>query len=82
MIIMKLKVHVQKIMEVETSNPIFEELLAIHRNGDVGTAEQYSTACVVIEGITGYPAFEAETEFDETVVGVYTEDESEAILEM
>ena len=79
---MKLRVYVQKIMEVETSNPIFEELLAIHRNGDVGTAEQYSAACTVIEGITGYPAFEAGTEFKETVVGVYTEDEMEAILEM
>lgn len=79
---MKLRVLVQKIMEVETSNPIFEELLAIHRAGGVGTSDQYSEGCVVIEGITGYPAFEAETEFNETVVGVYTADGEEAILEM
>ena len=80
--IMKLRVLVQKVMEVETSNPIFEELLAIHRSGGVGTTEQYSTACTVIEGITGYPAFSAGIEFNETVIGVYTEDEMEAILEL
>ena len=79
---MKLRVFVQKIMEVETSDPIFEELLTIHRDGGVGTPEQYSTACNEIEGITGCPAFETETDFKETVVGVYTEDGTEAILEM
>lgn len=77
---MKLRVFVQKIMEVETSNPIFEELLEIHRNGDAGTSEQYSIACNVIEGITGYPVFETGTEFNETVVGVYTEDGMDEIL--
>lgn len=79
---MKLRVFVQKIMGVETSNPIFEELLAIHRDRGVGTPEQYSTACNEIESITGCPAFEAEADFKEIVVGVYTEDGTEAILEM
>lgn len=79
---MKLRVFVQKIMEVETFNPIFEESLEIHRNGGAGTSEQYSTACDEIESITGCPAFETETDFKETVVGVYTEDGTEAILEM
>lgn len=79
---MKLRVHVEKIMEVETSNPIFEELLAIHRAGGVGTSAQYSEGCAVIEGITGYPAFESGTEFKECVIGVYTANGEEAILEM
>ena len=79
---MKLRVYVTKIMEVETSNPIFEEMLKIHRAGGVGTSDQYSEGCNVIEGITGYPAFESGTDFNEFVTGVYTADGEEAILEM
>ena len=79
---MKLRVHVTKIMEVETANPIFEELLKIHRAGGVGTSDQYSEGCNVIEGITGYPAFESGTDFNEFVTCVYTADGEEAILEM
>ena len=48
----------------------------------IGTSEQYSEGCAAIEGITGYPAFESGTEFNEFVTGVYTADGEEAILEM
>lgn len=78
---MKMKVLTQKVVEVESSNPIFEELLSLHRAGQVGSVEQYSEACAVIEGITGIPVFNSDDEFEEAIVGIYTDDEKEAILE-
>ena len=79
---MKMKVLTQKVVEVESSNPIFEKLLSLHRAGQVGSVEQYSEACAVIEGITGIPVFNSDDEFGEAIVGVYTDDEKETILEV
>ena len=78
---MKMKVLTQKVMEVESSNPIFEKLLSLHRAGQVGSVEQYSEACAVIEGITGIPVYNSDDEFEETIVGIYADGDEEAILE-
>lgn len=78
---MKMKVLTQKVMEVESSNPIFEKLLSLHRAGQVGSVEQYSEACMVIEGITGIPIFNSDNEFEESITGIYTDEDEEAILE-
>lgn len=78
---MKMKVLTQKVMEVESSNPIFEKLLSLHRAGQFGSVEQYSEACAVIEGITGIPVFNSDDDFKEAIVGVYTDEDEEAILE-
>lgn len=79
---MKMKVLTQKTMEVESSNPIFEKLLSLHRTGQVGSVEQYSEACAVIEGITGIPVFNSDNEFEESIIGVYADGDEETILEV
>ena len=78
---MKMRVMIQKTIEVETSNPVFDTLLKLHQYGACGTDEQYEEATVVLEGITGYPVWTAGTKFNEVIAGVYTEDGETVILE-
>lgn len=53
---MKLRVEVLRQIEVETSDPIFQELYWTHANHGVAEVEKYDTALAVMEELTGIPA--------------------------
>lgn len=68
---MKVRVEIQRQIEVETSDPIFEELYWTHVNNDVAEVEKYDTALAVIEKLTGIPTDPPKDKTGEFIVGVY-----------
>lgn len=67
---MKLRVDIMRSIEVETSDPIFQELYWTHVQDDIAENEKYEKAFEIIEQLTGF-SFRPSGKNDEAIVGVY-----------
>ena len=70
---MKLHVELLRVIEVESSNPIFQELYSAHAHDDIAENEKYEKASEIIEQLTGF-SFRPSGRNDEAIVGVYDAD--------
>ena len=68
---MKLRVEVLRQIEVETSDPIFQELYWTHVHNGVAEVEKYDAAWAAIEELTGIPAYPAKDKTSECIVTAY-----------
>lgn len=68
---MKMRVEIMRYIEVESSDPIFEELYQIHALDGCAEVEKYSAALDVIERLTGIPTLLPENETDEFIIAAY-----------
>ena len=68
---MKLRVEVLRQIEVETSDPIFQELYWTHVNSGVAEVEKYDAALAAIEELTGIPALPPKDRTGDYIVAAY-----------
>lgn len=68
---MKMRVEIMRYIEVESSDPIFEELYQIHAHNGCAEVEKYDTALAVIEKLTGIPTITPKNKTDEFIIAAY-----------
>lgn len=80
---MKLRVEVLRQIEVETSDPIFQELYWTHVNNGVAEVEKYDAALAAIEELTGIPAYTdpPKNKTDEFIIAAYEANTNISIFE-
>ena len=74
---MKIKVYVDRMVEVEIDNPTIEKLVELHRANPLnsGTAEEYQTAMECIEKATGIPMYDEYINLSsDHILAAYAED--------
>ena len=75
---MKVRVYVERVVEIEIDNPRIEELTEFHRadSHNVASDEEYQFAVEYIEKATGIPVLSPFTPLtSDHINGVYTEDD-------
>ena len=81
---MKVKVYVEKVIEVEVNEPRIEKLAEFHRADfhNVASDEEYAFAVEYIEKITGIPVLSPYTPLtSEHIVAVYDVEDDVAVFE-
>lgn len=68
---MKLRVEVLRQIEVETSDPIFQELYWTHVHNGVAEVEKYDAALAAMEELTGIPTIPPKDKTGESIVAAY-----------
>ena len=68
---MKLRVEILKQIEVESSDPIFQELYWTHVHNGVAEAEKYDAAFAAMEKLTGISANPSKDKTGEYIVAAY-----------
>lgn len=68
---MKLRVEVLRQIEVESSDPIFQELYWTHVHNGVAEVEKYDAALAAIEELTGIPTISPKDKTGEYIIAAY-----------
>lgn len=68
---MKMRVEIMRYIEVESSDPIFEELYQTHAHNRCAEVEKYDMALAAIEKLTGIPTLLPENETNEFIIAAY-----------
>lgn len=68
---MKIRVEILKQIEVESSDPIFQELYWTHVHNGVAEVEKYDAALAAIEELTGIPTDPPKDKTGEYIISAY-----------
>lgn len=81
---MKIKVYVERIIELEVDNPAVEQVVRTHQRNSLAFAseEDYQAAMDCIEKATGIPVLSGHTPLtSDHIVGAYREEDDVAVFE-